>query len=253
MPPLIEQIQTTPELTNFRAVFAGDPATNLTIPETFVVDVPEMEDLHAAFYGCPNLQTITLPAGFGRSARTMEGCFSHCTAVQTIAFPEGCGTKVYSLNYCFEYCRSLTDIAFPAGFGAAVQNMYATFSSCNKLKSIVFPERFGTKLLNFHGGFSDCSALESVTFPAGFGSLCNTFGNCFRGCTSLTTINGGIEAKVPLDLSPCTKLTHDSIMVVINSLQTVTTTQKLTLGATNLAKLTDEEKKVATDKGWTLA
>ena len=42
-------------------------------------------------------------------------------------------------------------------------------------------------------------------------------------------------------------------MVVINGLQTVTTTQKLTLGATNLAKLTDGEKKIATDKGWTLA
>ena len=42
-------------------------------------------------------------------------------------------------------------------------------------------------------------------------------------------------------------------MVVINGLQTVTTTKKLTLGTTNLAKLTDEEKKVATDKGWTLA
>ena len=42
-------------------------------------------------------------------------------------------------------------------------------------------------------------------------------------------------------------------MVVINGLQTVTTTQKLTLGTENLAKLTDDEKKVATDKGWTLA
>ena len=42
-------------------------------------------------------------------------------------------------------------------------------------------------------------------------------------------------------------------MVVINGLQTVTETQTLTLGSTNLAKLTDAEKKIATDKGWTLA
>jgi hypothetical protein len=32
-----------------------------------------------------------------------------------------------------------------------------------------------------------------------------------------------------------------------------TTTKTLTLGATNLAKLTDEEKAIATNKGWTLA
>ena len=42
-------------------------------------------------------------------------------------------------------------------------------------------------------------------------------------------------------------------MVVINGLKTVTTAQTLELGTTNLAKLTDDEKKVATDKGWTLA
>ena len=54
-------------------------------------------------------------------------------------------------------------------------------------------------------------------------------------------------------MSASNKLTHDSIMVIINGLQTVTTTQTLTLGSTNLAKLTDEEKKIATDKGWTLA
>ena len=42
-------------------------------------------------------------------------------------------------------------------------------------------------------------------------------------------------------------------MVVINGLQTVTETQTLTLGSTNLDKLTEEEKQIATGKGWTLA
>jgi hypothetical protein len=32
-----------------------------------------------------------------------------------------------------------------------------------------------------------------------------------------------------------------------------TTTKTLTIGSTNLAKLTDAEKKIATDKGWILA
>ena len=42
-------------------------------------------------------------------------------------------------------------------------------------------------------------------------------------------------------------------MVFINGLQTVTSTRTLTLGETNLAKLTEAEKQIATDKGWTLA
>ena len=36
-------------------------------------------------------------------------------------------------------------------------------------------------------------------------------------------------------------------------LPTITTTKTLTLGSKVLAKLTDEDKKIATDKGWTLA
>ena len=40
---------------------------------------------------------------------------------------------------------------------------------------------------------------------------------------------------------------------LFTSLATITTTKTITLGSTLLAKLTDEDKKIATDKGWTLA
>ena len=89
--------------------------------------------------------------------------------------------------------------------------------------------------------------------PSGFGQKATNTTNCFYDCTSLTTITGNPNFKVSLSMSSCRKLTHDSIMVVINGLQTVTTTQKLTLGSTNLDKLTEADKKIATDKGWTLA
>ena len=88
--------------------------------------------------------------------------------------------------------------------------------------------------------------------PAGFGQNAINLSGCFTGCTALKTITGNPNFKVSFSLSDSTELTHDSLMVVINGLQTVTG-QTLTLGTTNLAKLTDEEKKVATDKGWTLA
>ena len=91
-----------------------------------------------------------------------------------------------------------------------------------------------------------------LTLPNGFGQNATNLDYCFYGCSMLTDINGNPNFKVSLDLSSC-PLTHDSIMVVINGLQTVTEAQTLTLGETNLAKLTDAEKQIATDKGWTLA
>ena len=89
--------------------------------------------------------------------------------------------------------------------------------------------------------------------PSGFGQKATNLVNCFSNCTALKTITGNPNFKVSLSMSACTKLTHDSIMVIINGLQTVTSSQTLTLGTENLAKLTEADKKIATDKGWTLA
>ena len=74
----------------------------------------------------------------------------------------------------------------------------------------------------------------------------------FKSCSALEEVHIH-NLGTNLNLSDCTKLTHDCLVELINNLQTVTSTKTLTLGSTNLAKLTDAEKQVATDKGWTLA
>ena len=54
-------------------------------------------------------------------------------------------------------------------------------------------------------------------------------------------------------ISTSTAFEEADLVEIISNLDTVTSTRTLTMGATNLAKLTDEEKKAATDKGWVLA
>lgn len=66
----------------------------------------------------------------------------------------------------------------------------------------------------------------------------------------------GVIAKNGLSLSG-TSLDHDSLISMINCLKdysedTSGTVWKVTLGSTLLAKLTDEEKQIAEDKGWQL-
>lgn len=84
-----------------------------------------------------------------------------------------------------------------------------------------------------------------------------TFSNTFTACGKLAnlTVEGVIGNT--LSLSSCTKLTHDSLMSIIGALKDFVaegagTTRTLTLGTTNLNKLTDAEKQSARDKGWTL-
>jgi hypothetical protein len=83
-----------------------------------------------------------------------------------------------------------------------------------------------------------------------------TFSNPFLVCNALENIV--VEGKIgnAVSFTNSTKLTHDSLMSIIGALLDISgtgTTKTLTLGTTNLKKLTDAEKKIATDKGWTLA
>ena len=97
--------------------------------------------------------------------------------------------------------------------------------------------------------------IEKLTFSDIIGA---TFNRVFQSCTSLENLTiGGEIAQNGFDVSWSTKLTHDSLMSIINALadkseDTSGTIWTVTLGETNIAKLTDEEINIATQKGWVL-
>ena len=126
------------------------------------------------------------------------------------------------------------------------------FQGCPALITLILPDGFGQVATTFYNGFANGRALTTLHLPAGFGQNATNLNNCFRNCVALTNITGNPNFKTSLALG-LPNLTHDSLMVVINGLQTVTSKQTLALGSTNLAKLTEADKKIATDKGWTLA
>lgn len=75
------------------------------------------------------------------------------------------------------------------------------------------------------------------------------------GCSELTDLGGFSNLSVSLDLSSSRKLSVDSLMNVINQTADLSETggATLTLGTTNVAKLTEDQIAVATIKGWTIA
>ena len=74
----------------------------------------------------------------------------------------------------------------------------------------------------------------------------------FEHAYELTNVTFGKNLSVSISFSFCKKLTHDSLMSIINNLATVTTPQTLTIGATNIAKLSSDEIAIAVNKGWTV-
>ena len=93
-----------------------------------------------------------------------------------------------------------------------------------------------------------------------FKPITETMGGMFYGCTSLENVSGffygdnnkpSLSVDITFENSP---LTHASLLNISDSLvvQTPTTTKNLTLGATNLAKLSVEEKMIIINKYWKL-
>ena len=129
---------------------------------------------------------------------------------------------------------------------------YGTFMACGTLETIEdigMPAPYG-----YNFTFANCNALKTI---AKMRVNSNTkFNKVFNGCTSLETliVEGTIGQNgfgLPSDCS----LSATSLESIINALEdksgTSGTTWTITLGTTNVAKLTDAQKQTITSKGWT--
>ena len=136
-----------------------------------------------------------------------------------------------SMTYMFYECKALRSI--PQLDTSNVIGMSYMFTECRNLRSI--------PLL-------DCSKLNVIDYMFGFSNN-----------NSITDLGGFKNLRVDFrnGLYYLPNLTVQSLMNVINNLYDFrangsTTTKTLQLGTTNLNKLTDEQKAVATNKGWSL-
>lgn len=79
--------------------------------------------------------------------------------------------------------------------------------------------------------------------------------NAIYGCDVLERIELQAGFNVSANFSNCTNLSAQSMVEMFEALKDLTgqTSKTLTLGSTNLAKLTDTEIAIATDKNWVIA
>lgn len=151
------------------------------------------------------------------------------------------------MSRMFYMCINITTI--PQIDTSSAINMTRMFEGCKRLTTI--PQIDTSSVEYMSGMFRNCSSLTSI--PLIDASSLMEGLSMFFACKSLTNLGGFAGLHAGIDLSHC-PLTHDSIMNVINKAADVTgNTIRLNLGSTNLAKITDEEKSIATNKGWTLA
>ena len=175
----------------------------------------------------------------------------------------------YFQNMC-ENSSKLTEI--PYFDMSNCTSIYSMFKGCSNLTTI--PKYNIASATSTRQMFSGCSKLVEV--PELDLSSSFQINEMFYNCTALTTMGGlknvgkGFTQKsnnystYTLDLHYSTKLTHDSLMNVINNLYDLNLTydvanggtlytQQLVLGAENIAKLSSDEINIAVSKGWVVS
>ena len=155
-------------------------------------------------------------------------------------------SNVTSMNAMFYICYKLTTI--PLLDTSNVTDMSYMFGHCESL--ITIPLLNTSKVTNMSYMFDNCESL--TTIPLLDTSNVTDMSYIFSFCSKLSEIHM-YGMKSSFNISSSTKFTQEALVEILNNLATVTTSRTLTMGSTNLAKLTDEDKAIATAKGWTLA
>ena len=129
------------------------------------------------------------------------------------------------MYYRFMRCYSLT--AIPDMDTSKVTNMSSMFNYCSSLTAI---PRLDISKLDSGPGFSNCYSLQSLHFDP-------------------TAVNW---AGCDVSLKDCS-LGHQAIVSLFNSLPAITSQKELALtGNPGVSMLTEDEKAIAVEKGWTL-
>ena len=155
-------------------------------------------------------------------------------------------SRVSSMRCMFYQAINLTTI--PELDTSNVSDMSFMFYDCHKLTSI--PQLDGSSATAMESMFSGC--INITIIPELNASKANNLASIFKNCTSLTSI-GLYGFTRSIDISP-TALGHDALVAFLNQAGTAyNSSQKITMGSAKLALLSDEEKAIATNKGWQLA
>lgn len=193
------------------------------------------------------------------------------------SYPSGCN-DIFSFSTAYDYNYGPTE-------DHAVDVVMASDTKFNKVDRCIrafeyFTCHGGKMTINIDyigivdGFFKHCDASEiyfsnTAWEPVGISQM-------FISCTNLTTI-GEFSAKnvkytaatflycnklktinithwpISFNIASSTAFEEADLVKILNNLDPVSTTQTLTMGATNLAKLTSDDILIATGKGWALA
>jgi hypothetical protein len=259
-----------PNVINTSSV-TGSGLTYMFYLASQVEEIPQLDcnistNLQATLQGCTSLQKF---GGFINTGNvtTLNGTFANCTVLEKIPdFSDT--TKVTVMASLFLNCKNL-EVLPRLDVNAAI-SIISFADGCTKLRWVPayqFPDI--STLYYMFRGCSSLMELPAINLKAAshIGSIVSssnvlnrvaavnlqsatTYQGCFSNQSALTSFEA-INMKVTFELNNGS-LDRAALIVVFNNLQTVTGQTLNISGNPGVASLSQEDKDIALNKGWTL-
>lgn len=208
-------------------------ANNKTIENVNVSNwnTSKVTSMRSTFYICDKLQSVSCENWRLDNCTTLFAMFDSCAALKNFDPSRWNTSKVTNMEWVFIRCASLTSLDLSNWDTSQVTVMNNFLSSCTSLTSLDISGWDTSKVHGMRSMLYNCHSLETLK------------------CDNL--ILPDIElGNIGLEYS--TKLTVESIVGLLNALPQSNKGFSFQIGSDNIAKLSDEQKAIATDKGWTL-
>ena len=228
-------------ITDFSYAFA-DCYCLKTIPE---IDTSGSTDFHYMFYYCKIMTTI--PLIDTANGTNFSGMFYQTSALAAIPLLNTeIGTNFYRMFYC-----SISLITVPKLNTQQATLVQEMFRGCINLDRV--PDFSISGVYDFSGLFWDCANLKcgpSLSLSSG-----NNFYNMFYECLTLSDLDTtdptayAFDKNIHFNGAP---IYLETMLIIFNRLLAVAS-GTITISTYTNTRLTDEQRLLATHKGWTIS
>ena len=230
--------------------------SKLTSLDVSGFDTSMVTNMGAMFQGCSSLTSLDLSSWVTSSVTAMGSMFRDCTSL--VSPPITTFGNNATCNEMYYGCTSINTIPTLTITGPC--SLFRALGACNSLPSTISFDWTTNEKVSVAGLFVDgrskIESLNGINLTSCGETLFTGYFFGGIGGTTYTSLKNltctGILSN-SLNMSLVPNLTKESLMEVINRLCDNGDGLTLTLGTTNITKLTEEEIGAITSKGWTIA
>lgn len=240
------------ECTTMKYMFSG--CSNLTSLDLSGWNVSRVTNMSDMFSGCKKWTDFSFMKSWDLSSVTS---FNTVFANSGISEFSGCVANNITgyINGNFQRCSNLTKVSYEGmNLINVIGNFYIGFTSCSSLKEVSF-KNTNLQFTSVFAMFEQCDLLETIDFTScHFNYNSDSVAYDLKLTNSVKNIifsENSFEGS-PTVIINSTSLTVDSLLSLFNALVTISDSRTLKIGSANLVKLSPEQIKIATDKGWTV-